>query len=201
MISFQYKREGKNILITLRTDSTQFGTFYRIATVIYALQLDIISGELGTVEEDGIYYTEDSFLLYTQDIDPNHAAYQLGVMMDSLFSQNAKFEEVLGKLQIPEPPVETFFKENPEFIFSDIPEKNLTCLYLETGAGRGLLYYISRIFVDFGINIVSATIETDQKTGRAKDSFYLRTEQGEMFSSLPLADAIRKAIMAPSRAN
>jgi len=199
MIDFQYKREKENILISLKTDSTQYGTFHRIATVIYALKLDIVSGELATVTEKGIPYSQDSFLLKTEDTDASHAAFQLGVMMDSLFSQNAKFEEVLEKLQIPEPPVATFFKENPEFIFTDLSDKKQTCFYLETSAGRGLLYFISRVLMNFQINILSATIETDPKTGRAKDSFYLTDKQGKMFASTDLAQKIREAIMAPTR--
>ncbi|MCZ8154700.1 MAG: hypothetical protein O9264_01165 [Leptospira sp.] len=197
MLEFQYKREKDNILISLKTDSTQFGTFHRIATIIYALKLDILSGELGTVEEEGVRFTVDSFLLQTEDNNVTQASFQLGVMMDSLFSKNAKFEEILSKLQIQEPAVSTFFKENPEFIFSDISEKGETCLYLESSAGRGLLYYVSRILMENEININSAIIETDPKTGRAKDSFYLTTKEGAMFASTALAEKIRNQILAP----
>jgi len=197
LLEFQYKREKNNILISLKTDTTQFGTFHRIATIIYALKLDILSGELGTMEENGNKYTVDSFLLQADENNLSQAAFQLGVMMDSLFSKNAKFEEVLSKLQIQEPAVATFFKENPEFIFTDLIEKGETCLYLESSSGRGLLYYVSRILMENKIDIVSATIETDPKTGRAKDSFYLKTEEGAMFASSPLAEKIRNQILAP----
>ncbi|TGN20376.1 hypothetical protein [Leptospira idonii] len=197
MIQFQYKREKNNILISLKTDSTQFGTFHRIATIIYALKLDILSGELGTVEEDGVQYTVDSFILQADENNATQAAFQLGVMMDSLFSQNAKFEEVLSKLQIQEPAVATFFKESPEFIFTDLPEKGQTCLYLESSAGRGLLYYVSRILMENQVNILTATIETDPKSGRAKDSFYLTSADGAMFASTSLAEKIRGEILAP----
>ncbi|TGL56201.1 hypothetical protein EHQ58_16300 [Leptospira ognonensis] len=197
MLEFQYKREKNNILISLKTDSTQFGTFHRIATIIYALKLDILSGELGTKRENGNEYTVDSFILQADENNLTQAAFQLGVMMDSLFSKNAKFEEILSKLQIQEPAVATFFKENPEFIFTDLSEKGETCLYLESSSGRGLLYYVSRILMENKIDIVSATIETDPKTGRAKDSFYLRTADGEMFASSPLAEKIRNQILAP----
>jgi len=197
LLEFNYKREKQNILISLKTDTTQFGTFHRIATIIYALKLDILSGELGTVEENGHHYTVDSFILQADENTVSQAAFQLGVMMDSLFSKNAKFEEILSKLQIQEPAVSTFFKENPEFIFSDIHEKNETCLYLESSAGRGLLYYVSRILMENKINIISATIETDPINGRAKDSFYLTNSEGEMFASSPLAEKIRTQILAP----
>lgn len=197
MLEFQYKREKNNILISLKTDSTQFGTFHRIATIIYALKLDILSGELGTMKENGSEYTVDSFILQADENNLTQAAFQLGVMMDSLFSKNAKFEEILSKLQIQEPAVATFFKENPEFIFTDLTEKGETCLYLESSSGRGLLYYVSRILMENKIDIVSATIETDPKTGRAKDSFYLRTADGQMFASSPLAEKIRDQILAP----
>ncbi|BDA77128.1 hypothetical protein LPTSP3_g00580 [Leptospira kobayashii] len=197
MIQFQYKREKNNILISLKTDSTQYGTFHRIATIIYALKLDILSGELGTIEENGTQFTVDSFILQAEDNNTTQAAFQLGVMMDSLFSQNAKFEEILEKLQIPEPAIGTFFKENPEFIFTDLTEKNQTCLYLESSAGRGLLYYVSRILMENKINIISATIETDQQSGRAKDSFYLTSTDGAMFASTSLSEKIRNEILAP----
>ncbi|WP_411824183.1 hypothetical protein [Leptospira sp. 'Mane'] len=197
MIQFQYKREKNNILISLKTDSTQYGTFHRIATIIYALKLDILSGELGTIDENGVQFTVDSFILQAEDNNTTQAAFQLGVMMDSLFSQNAKFEEILEKLQIPEPAVGTFFKESPEFIFTDLTEKNQTCLYLESSAGRGLLYYVSRILMENKINIISATIETDQESGRAKDSFYLTSADGAMFASTSLSEKIRNEILAP----
>ncbi len=197
MLEFQYKREKSNILISLKTDSTQFGTFHRIATIIYALKLDILSGELGTVFENGHHYTVDSFLLQADENNLSNAAFQLGVMMDSLFSKNAKFEEILSKLQIQEPAVATFFKESPEFIFTDLSEKGETCLYLESSSGRGLLYYVSRILMENKIDIISATIETDPKSGRAKDSFYLKTSDGLMFASSPLAEKIRNQILAP----
>jgi UTP:GlnB (protein PII) uridylyltransferase len=197
LLEFQYKREKSNILISLKTDSTQFGTFHRIATIIYALKLDILSGELGTVIENGNSFTVDSFILQADESTVTQAAFQLGVMMDSLFSKNEKFEEILSNLQIQEPAIGTFFKENPEFIFTDLLEKGETCLYLESSAGRGLLYYVSRILMDNSINIISATIETDPKTGRAKDSFYLTNSEGAMFGSSPLAEKIRDQILAP----
>ncbi|GBF51279.1 hypothetical protein LPTSP4_28110 [Leptospira ryugenii] len=197
MLEFEYKREKQNILISLKTDATQFGTFHRIATIIYALKLDILSGELKTLIENGHEYTVDSFLLQADEGALGQAAFQLGVMMDSLFSKNAKFEEILSKLQIQEPAVSTFFRESPEFIFTDLLDKNQTCLYLETSAGRGLLYYVSRILMENQINIVSATIETDPKTGRARDSFFLTNVQGGMFASSPLAERIRAQILAP----
>ncbi|MDF3821415.1 hypothetical protein P3G55_16040 [Leptospira sp. 96542] len=201
MIEFQYKREKENILISLKTDSTQIGTFHRIATIIYALKLDIVSGELGTVFENGTEYTVDSFILQAEGQDTTKAAFQLGIMMDSIFSKNARFEEVLEKLQIQEPAVSTFFKENPEFIFTDISHLNQTCLYLESSAGRGLLYYVSRILEQNQINILSATIETDSETGRAKDSFYLTDASGRMFATTDLASQIRKQILAPIQSN
>jgi UTP:GlnB (protein PII) uridylyltransferase len=197
LLEFQYKREKNNILISLKTDSTQFGTFHRIATIIYALKLDILSGELGTIEENGNKFTVDSFILQADESNLTQAAFQLGVMMDSLFSKNAKFEEILAKLQIQEPAIATFFKENPEFIFTDLTDKGETCLYLESSAGRGLLYYVSRILMENKIDIVSATIETDPKNGRAKDSFYLKNPDGAMFASSPLAEKIRNQILAP----
>jgi len=197
MISFQYKKEKQNILISLKTDAVQYGTFHRIATLIYALKLDIVSGELGTVEEDGVQYTLDSFLLKSMDADPNNAAYQLAVLMDSLFKQQTAYDDILAKLQIPEPPIAMFFKENPEFIFTDLPDQAKTCFYLETSAGRGLLYYISKILMEFQIDIVSATIETDEKTERARDTFYLRDKFGKMFGGTDLASQIRLAILAP----
>lgn len=201
LIEFQYKREKENILISLKTDSTQIGTFHRIATIIYALKMDILSGELSTVIEQGREFTIDSFILQADGGDTTQAAFKLGMMMDSLFSKNTKFEEILEKLQIQEPAIATFFRETPEFIFSDLPERNETCLYLESSAGRGLLYYVSRILMQNQINIRTATIETDFETGRAKDSFYLTDASGKMFASSDLADKIRREILAPIQSN
>lgn len=130
MIQFQYKREKNNILISLKTDSTQYGTFHRIATIIYALKLDILSGELGTIEENGTQFTVDSFILQAEDNNTTQAAFQLGVMMDSLFSQNAKFEEILEKLQIPEPAIGTFSKKiRNSFLRISRKKTKLVCIW------------------------------------------------------------------------
>lgn len=196
MIDFSYKKENDNISIGIKTDSTEVGTLFRITTCLYALKMDIISGEILTIEENGKYYTLDTFLIHSEDENAN-AAFQLGVLMDSVFSTQEDIAKLLENYHLTEPPVELFFKENPEFIFTDDEESGTTCFYLESGSGRGLLYHITRILMNNHVDVIAGKIETDSLLGRAKDTFYLKDRNGKPFGNSELVEKLRREILKP----
>lgn len=66
MIDFHYKTLDDEILVTLKTDVTEIGTFHRMASVIFLLGWDIISGEILTVTENGIEYAIDTLRLKSE---------------------------------------------------------------------------------------------------------------------------------------
>jgi UTP:GlnB (protein PII) uridylyltransferase len=198
MIDFSYKKQNDLISLLIKTDSTEVGTLYRITACLYALKLDIISGEIQTIEENGKHYTLDSFLIQSED-ENTQAAFQLGVLMDMVFSKQEDINKLLESFHLVEPPTEVFFRENPEFIFTDDPESKSTCFYLESGSGRGLLYHITRILMKHGVDIQAGKIETDTELGRAKDTFYLRDNQGKSFGNTPLVETLRKEILRPAK--
>lgn len=197
MIDFSYKKDNDLISIGIKTDTTEVGTLFRITTCLYALKMDIISGEIQTIEENGKYYTLDTFLIRSEDENAS-SAFQLGVLMDSVFSKQEDIAKLLENFHLTEPPLDMFFRENPEFIFTDDEDSGTTCFYLESGSGRGLLYHITRILMNNHIDVIAGKIETDDLLGRAKDTFYLKDEHGKPFGNLELVEKLRKEILKPA---
>ncbi|WCL49808.1 hypothetical protein [Leptospira sp. GIMC2001] len=200
MIDFSYKKENDCISISIRTDTTEIGTLFRITACLYALKMDIISGEILTITENGKEYTLDTFLIRSEDENAD-SAFQLGVLMDTVFSKHEDMESLLSSYEITEPPLDIFFKENPEFIFTDDPESDSTCFYLESGTGRGLLYHITKVLMNNEVNVLAGNIETDSTEGRARDTFYLKDKEGKPFGSSPLVDKLRKEILKPKESS
>ena len=173
MIDFQYKTLDDEILVTLKTDVTEIGTFHRMASVIYLLGWDIISGEILTVSENGIEYAIDTLRLKSETNLGNKKAVEIGLMMDTIFSKRKGLDELFQNHEYKPPFVKNFFRERAELIFQDEPVKNQTCFYIEADSGRGLLYHVTKVLLENKINILSGTIETDKITQRANDTFYL----------------------------
>ncbi len=197
MIEFQYKTLDTEILVTLKTNITEIGTFHRMATVIYALGWDIISGEIQTVQENGVEYAIDTLRLKSWEDQNSKKAVEIGILMDSIFSKKSSPSDTLANHKFKNPYPKDFFKEKAELIFEDDLIKQQTCFYIEADSGRGLLYYLTKVLSDNQINIISGKIETDKITGRAKDTFYLVDHEGKMFGSTIKADELRLQILKP----
>lgn len=130
LIEFQYKREKENILISLKTDSTQIGTFHRIATIIYALKMDILSGELSTVIEKGREFTIDSFILQADGGDTTQAAFKLGMMMDSLFPRIPSLKKFWRSYKSKNRPLPLSFVKLQNLYLAIYPnEMKLVCIW------------------------------------------------------------------------
>lgn len=181
MVDFSYKKNGEIISLRIQTSETEVGTLFRIVACLYALKMDILSGEIETIEENGKNYTLDNFTVRSDD-DSADSSFQLGVLMDSAFSKTKDIAELLEDYNLGEPDSKLFFKGNFEFIFTDDIESNTTCFYMESINAKGLLYHITRILMKNRINIVSAKIETNPETNMAMDRFYIRDSKNRPVS-------------------
>lgn len=197
MIEFQYKTLDEEILVTLKTNITEIGTFHRMATVVYTLGWNILSGEISTIQENGIEYAIDTLKLKSITGTNSKKAVEIGILMDSIFSKKNNLEEFLSKYEFKQPYVKDFFREKAELIFEDDETLKQTCFYIEADSGRGLLYHLTKVLAENQINIISGKIETDKITSRAKDTFYLLDDKGSMFGKTSKADEIRKQILKP----
>lgn len=197
MIDFHYKTLDDEILVTLKTDVTEIGTFHRMASVIFLLGWDIISGEILTVTENGIEYAIDTLRLKSESNLGTKKAVEIGLMMDAIFSKRKGLDELFQNHEFRVPVVKNFFRERAELIFQDELDKKQTCFYIEADSGRGLLYHVTKVLLENKINILSGIIETDKITQRAKDTFYLVDHEGKMFGETKKAEEIRTQILKP----
>jgi UTP:GlnB (protein PII) uridylyltransferase len=197
MIDFHYKTLDDEILVTLKTNITEIGTFHRMATVIYALGWDIISGEILTVSENNQEFAIDTLKLKSSTGEVNKKAYEIGLLMDAVFSKKQTVDDLIHTLNFKQPVIKNFFREKAELIFQDDLEKSQTCFYIEADSGRGLLYHVTKVLLENKINIISGNIDTDKITSRAKDTFFLLDHEGKMFGSTDKAEDIRLRILKP----
>lgn len=197
MIDFQYKTLDDEILVTLKTDVTEIGTFHRMASIIFLLGWDIISGEILTVNQNGVDYAIDTLRLKSETNQATKKAVEIGLMMDTIFSKRKGLEELFQAHEYRPPIIKNFFRERAELIFQDEPTKNQTCFYIEADSGRGLLYHVTKVLLENRINIISGMIDTDKITQRARDTFYLVDHEGKMFGGTTKAEEIRTQILKP----
>lgn len=178
MINFSWtQEEDGSYRLSVRTPVTTSGTLYRLTAAIYMVGLDILSGDIRTVREGDIEYSEDIFLLMPdgstgQDLSGEISA-RLGILMESLLSENADPDRMLEENGIRVSPLITFFDNAPEIVFEDLPDKLETRFYIETVNRRGLLYHLTRILAREQINIVSGKVRTSAQ-GRAEDLLHLQ---------------------------
>lgn len=176
MIQFEcYPQSNKNIFLKILTDHTEEGTLYRLATAIFCLDLDIFSGEIKTISQDGQFFSEDTFILRSssENYKMNDFAYRLGYLMESLLNREQEPNEILKNITQRTPPtLEEIFKSGFEYIIDEIPEKKQIYFYIEAIDRPGLLMMISKFLYEKHINIIEAKIETTYNS-IAQDVFYL----------------------------
>ncbi|GIX43458.1 MAG: hypothetical protein KatS3mg129_3191 [Leptospiraceae bacterium] len=149
------------------------------------LGLDIYSGEIKTTQKDNIDISEDTFILrYNEKIGSfNDFSYQLGVLMESLLSQNQDPEKILNlntKRKIPD--LSEIIRNGFEYIIEE-KEKNQIFFYFETLDRSGLLVSFAKFFYKNSINIIEAKIQTEYDN-IAKDSFILEYDHQDSIKNL-----------------
>jgi UTP:GlnB (protein PII) uridylyltransferase len=197
MIDFNYTTLENEIVLTLKTDVTEIGTFHRMATVIYALGWNILSGDIKTITENGTEYAFDMLKIQSQGKNSVQKAADIGYLMDGIFSKKEDIKTLLQDYKFKPVEPRNFFREKAELIFEDDKKLNRTVFYIEADSGRGLLYHITKVLLDYKINIISGTIATDPITERAMDTFYLLDHNGNLFGNTEIANKIREDILRP----
>lgn len=174
----------RELILEIRTSIVTEGTLYRLSAAIYSLGLDIYSGDIDTVTEEGEKYTWDRFVLRTM-VDGSvrklsEIGMKLGMLMEAVLAEEQDPEDLIrlnGK-DVPLP--ESFFESGVEVLFDENPESNETTLYLEAPDRPGLLFTVSRLLFRHRINIISATLRSTYG-GHARDLFHLQ-QNGAMLT-------------------
>lgn len=161
---------GQRYRVRVRTPEVRAGTFYRLVAAIYLLHFDVIEGELATIVQDGTEYSEDEFLVEAVGAASDPA--RLGLLMESLLGEGTAPAELFEANGVSAPETRSFFEATPEIVFAENPEGTQTEFYIEALGRRGLLYHLASVIAGRGINIVGATVRTDE-AGNACDTFYL----------------------------
>ncbi len=183
MINFSWsRRDDDRFLVFVKTPLVRAGTFNRLTTAIYALNLSIVSGNLNTLREGEELYSVDEFLLENADMgapppDAATTSARLGMLMESLLREEADPIGFLRDQGAEPPPPLSFFEAAPEIVFQDLPGENVTQFYIETLDRSGLLYQISSALYRHDVNIIRGTIHTAE-TGMAEDTFFLQYQDG-----------------------
>ena len=197
MISFSWAAEqDQRFTIHIKTPVTRVGTFHRLTAAIYVLGFDIVSGDINTVEEEDGLYSNDTILIQSVDKRKNNGgviAEQLGILMESLLRDDQDTESLLRERGVSPPAPRQFFELEPEIVFEDKPDRRMTEFYLETPGQTGLLFHLTRILFKERIDIVGATINTNDM-GMSEDMFYLKFEGGCLGKEL--STHIEKLIVA-----
>lgn len=189
MISFSWTQiTEEQSLVEIKSSRTGPGTLYRLACCIYALGLDIESGEVNTIEENGQLLASDRFFLRPDGMMGDkkrpiaESQVQLGTLMEMMLSDEIKPDDLLRQYNINPPAIISFFDVSPEMVF-ETTEKNETEFYIETIGRPGLLLNVTRIFQQENINIVTASIRTT-RSGIAQDLFHLQHEGNSLDAAI-----------------
>lgn len=195
MIDFNFNIQGDEIIITLKTEITEIGTFHKMVAVIYSMDWDIISGDIRTLEEQGKKYSLDMLKLKKEGKKKHVNPAELGLLMDTVFTNKGDLSEIYKSIKSKKLEPIKYFKSRSELIFEDNLQKQSTVFYIEAENGKGLLYYLTKVLMEYKIDIKDAVIETDPETQIAKDTFYLTDSNGNLFGKLPIAEEIRSKIL------
>lgn len=181
-----YPLSEKNIYLKIKTEHTEKGTLYRLATAIFILGLDIFSGEIKTLNQNNESYSEDTFILRFNESSQsiNEFSYQLGILMESLLNREIEPEKILATNSNKKvPTLKEIIEAGFDYIIDENKAKNQILFYFETIDRSGLLVSMTKFFYENNINIIEAKILTEYEKV-AKDTFILEYENQESIKNL-----------------
>lgn len=171
------KLDPVTIQIEIQTPVTRIGTLYRLTAAILITDLDILSGDVQTItDEGGTEVAVDRFVLrslFGGPQSPPDVPAKLGVLMETLLQEEADPDQILQNAKQKIPAVSGFLEGSPEIVFEHDDREKMTTFYIETISRQGLLFHLSRILYQFEIDIKRADIRTDAN-GTAQDTFKLQ---------------------------
>ncbi|ABJ74877.1 ACT domain-containing protein [Leptospira borgpetersenii] len=196
MIHFHYKVNDGFYTVTLKTSETAPGTLHKMVKAMFFMGWEIVSGDIKTIEEEGQFYSYDIFTLKSDETDSKIKASKLGVLMSSVFMDDFALEEIIHHAS--EIDLRNTYHLGPDskLEFEDIELGTKTKFTLEAPDRKGLLYFVTEVLKENGINIHSATIRTDRTGNRAQDTFILSDTKGKRgFAGSSLEDRVSRNIL------
>ena len=178
MMNFSWQQlENGHIKITVKTPVVKIGTLHRLTSAIFAMELDIVSGEVNTVQDGDEIYSNDEFILRPVVSLRNNAeiSARLGMLMETMLHENENPDVVLEAEEVSPPERLQFFDAAPELVFETDEESNSTHFYIEATNRTGLLFHLTRLLSRLGVNILKASIYTNDEN-QIQDTFFLQYE-------------------------
>ncbi|MBM9579068.1 ACT domain-containing protein [Leptospira sp. 201903070] len=195
MINFHYKEENGLYTVTLKTSETAPGTLHKMVKAMFFMGWEIVSGDIQTIEEKGQLFSYDVFTLKSEETDSKIKASKLGILMSSVFTEDSALEEIIHHSSEIDLRNTHHLSNDSKLDFEDIEGGNRTKLYLEAPDRKGLLYFVTGVLKENGINIHSATIRTDRTGNRAQDTFVLSDSKGTGFAGSSLEERVSRNIL------
>lgn len=199
MIEFNYKEEYGVYRVTLKTSETAPGTLHKMVKAMFFMGFEILSGDIRTIKEGDSSVSYDEFLLRSSETDSKIKASKLGILMSSVFSDEKALEEMIQTSSEIDIRNTFYLGKDSQLEFEDLPDGSATRFYLEAPDRKGLLYFVTGVLKDLGINILSGEVRTDGKSSKAQDTFVLtdsKTDSG--FADTSVEERIRRYILQSS---
>lgn len=199
MIEFNYKEEYGVYRVTLKTSETAPGTLHKMVKAMFFMGFEILSGDIRTVKDGDSMISYDEFLLRSPETDSKIKASKLGILMSSVFSDDNALEEMIQTSSEIDIRNTFYLGQDSQLEFEDVPGNSATKFYLEAPDRKGLLYFVTGVLKDLGINILSGEVRTDGKSLKAQDTFILTDSRtGLGFAGSSTEERIRRYILQSS---
>lgn len=195
MINFHYKEENGLYTVTLKTSETAPGTLHKMVKAMFFMGWEIVSGDIQTIEENGQLFSYDVFTLKSEETDSKIKASKLGILMSSVFTEDSALEEIIHHSSEIDLRNTYHLSNDSKLEFEDVEGGARTKLYLEAPDRKGLLYFVTGVLKENGINIHSATIRTDRTGNQAQDTFILTDPKGGGFAGSSLEERVSRNIL------
>lgn len=195
MIQFHYKENDGLYTVTLKTSETAPGTLHKMVKAMFFMGWEIVSGDIETIEENGQLFSYDVFTLKSDETDSKIKASKLGILMSSVFTEDSALEEIIHHSSEIDLRNTYHLSTDSKLEFNDIEMGTKTKFTLEAPDRKGLLYFVTGVLKENGINIYSATIRTDRTGNRAQDTFILSDVKGSGFAGTSLEDRVSRNIL------
>ncbi|TGM08957.1 ACT domain-containing protein [Leptospira barantonii] len=195
MIQFHYKENDGLYTVTLKTSETAPGTLHKMVKAMFFMGWEIVSGDIETIQENGQFFSYDVFTLKSEETDSKIKASKLGILMSSVFTEDSALEEIIHHSSEIDLRNTYHLSTDSKLEFNDIEMGTKTKFTLEAPDRKGLLYFVTGVLKENGINIHSATIRTDRTGNRAQDTFILSDVKGSGFAGTSLEDRVSRNIL------